>query len=199
MIPHHSQHPPMNGRKVLKADLRREISPWGALVWAYADECVGIATNIPDDHHLYVSNGMAQAGYGERMARGSINAALDAHEDAFAIDGFLFRACGGAEGLKPYHRIREAAQSRKPIPAGLDLPPLRCLPRLDAKGRIDLLMPLNVSHRDRAYACLVTYEGYSDEEAGRIARSHALLFDLFTHAMACMVDLVLAKWRIVGT
>jgi hypothetical protein len=195
IIPNHNQLP--------KADLRREISPWRALCWAYSDECIGVATNVPDDHHLFLSNGLTQTTYGERMARGSINGALDAHEDAFAIDGWLYKACGGKDGLgksprqSPYHRIRMAAEDRKLIPATIAVPKIQCVPLLDKKGRMELLLPLNERHIDRAIACLVTYEGFPPDKAEAIRRAHAAFYDLFVNAMACMVDLKLVKWRVV--
>lgn len=178
-----------------KADLRREITPWRALCWAYADECVAVATNVPDDHHLYCQNGMMQTTYGERMARGSINGALDAHEDAFAIDGFLYRACGGREGLKPYHKIRAAAEKRCAIPAEIDVPAIQCVAKLNSKGKPDLLYPLN--RNDRPYLCLVTYEGFPADKAELMRNAHSALFELFTAALACMQDLKLVKWRVV--
>lgn len=187
---------PFDKKLHIKADLRREITPWRALCWAYADECVGVATNVPDDHHLFISNGLMQTTYGERMARGSINGALDAHEDAFTIDGFLYRACGGREGLKPYHRLREAAELRKPVPATIEVPAIQCVPRLDSKGRIDLVLPLRETHRDRAIACLVSYEGFPADKAEALHRAHAAFYDLFHNVLACMQDLKLVKWRV---
>ncbi len=184
-------HPPKHKDQPPKADLRREITPWRALVWAYADECVGVATNVPDGHHLYVSNGLTQTTYGERMARGSINGALDAHEDAFAIDGWLYRACGGKDGLRPYHAIRAAAERRIPIPERL--PAIRCLPRLNNRGEPQLLYPMG--RNDRPYLCLVTYEGFRDDQPEAV--HHVLVYELFVAAMDCMIDLDLVKWRVV--
>jgi hypothetical protein len=187
--------------KTAKADLRREISPWRALCWAYADECVGVATNVPDDHHLFLSNGLTQTTYGERMARGSINGALDAHEDAFAIDGWLYRVLGGKDGMgksprqSPYHRIRLAAEQRKAIPPSIEVPLIQCVPTLNRRGDPVLLYPLN--RNDRPYLCVVGYEGYPPEKAEAMRRAHEALYDLFTKAMACMVDLKLSKWRVV--
>ncbi len=177
-----------------KADLRREITPWRALCWAYADECVGVATNVPDDHHLYLSNGLTQTSYGERLARGSINGALDAHEDAFTIDGFLYRACGLRDGLPPYHAIRAAAEKRAMIPAEIVVPAIQCVPRLNKRGEPQLEYPLN--RNDKPYLCVVTYEGYPQDKANEMRRRHALLHDLFVNVMACMVDLQLVKWKI---
>lgn len=193
MIPSSSHHHPVNGREKIRADLRRDISPWAALCWAYADECVGLATNAPDGHHLYVSNGLAQTGYGERMARGSINAALDAHEDAFAIDGFVWEACG--RDPSPYNRIKLAAERKRIIPAVLEIEPLRCLPRLNERGRPQVEYP--IGGRREAYLCVVTYAGYDQATAQAMARAHAAFHDLFIHVMAAMVDLVLVKWRVV--
>jgi hypothetical protein len=179
-----------------KADLRREITPWRALVWAYADECVGVATNAPDDHHLYVSNGLTQTTYGERVARGSINGALDAHEDAFAIDAFLYRACGGKEGLKPYHKLRDAAERRKPVPASIVVPAIQCVPRLNRKGAPEMVYPLN--RNDHPYLCLVTYEGYPADKAAAMRRAHAAFYDLFINVLACLQDVKLVKWKVVA-
>jgi hypothetical protein len=186
IIPNHNQLP--------KADLRREISPWRALCWAYADECVGVATNVPDDHHLYCSNGLTQTSYGERMARGSINGALDSHEDAFTIDGWLYQACGGRDGLPPYHAIRAAAEKRVIIPAEIEVPAIQCVPVLNKRGEPTELYPFN--RNDRPYLCVVGYQGYPAEKAEAMRRHHAALYDLFVNVMACMVDLVLVKWKI---
>ncbi len=188
-------HPPKHKDQPPKADLRREIKPWRALVWAYADECVGVATNVPDGHHLYVSNGLTQTTYGERMARGSINGALDAHEDAFAIDAFVYRACGGREGVKPYHAIRAAAEQRKIIPAEPAIPALVCRPKLNTRGRPEMLYPLN--RNDQPYLCLVAYDGFPPDEADRMRRAHAAFHALFLNVLACMQDLVLARWKVL--
>ena len=198
MLPIDRFYVPKTNNQLPKADLRRAISPWRALCWAYADECVGVATNVPDSHHLYCDNGLMQTTYGERLARGSINGALDAHEDAFAIDGFVYRACGGREGLKPYHRIRAAAEKRRIIPAEIEVPSIQCVPKLDDRGRVELILPLRERHLDKAIGCMVTYEGYPAEKAEAMRRAHAALYDLFINAMACMVDLKLSKWRVVA-
>jgi hypothetical protein len=196
MVFHTPFHPPKMKDQLPKADLRREITPWRALVWAYADECVGVATNVPDSHHLYCANGLSQTTYGERMARGSINGALDAHEDAFAIDGFVYAACGGAAGLKPYHAIRSAAEKRVIIPAEIEVPDICCLPRLNKRGEPWLEYP--IGRNDRPYLCLVTYEGYPADQASMLRKRHALFYDLFQNVLASMQDIVgLTRWRVL--
>jgi len=195
MVFHTPFHPPKYRNQPPKADLRRDITPWQALVWAYADECVGVATNVPDSHHLYVANGLCQTTYGERMARGTINGALDAHEDAFAIDAFVYKACGGRDGLKPYHRIRAAAERRTIVPPSLVVPELVCRPKLNAKGRPEMYYPLN--RNDRPYLCLVTYDGFPPEEAAQLRRAHAAFYDLFCRVLACLQDVRLVKWRVL--
>ena len=195
MLPNTDFYSPKRQDQLPKADLRREITPWRALVWAYRDECVGIANNAPQGHHLYCDNGLAQSSYGERMARGSINARLDAHEDAFAIDSFLWDAVGRDE--KPYHAIRAAAEWAKPIAPEIVVPAITCVPLLDGKGRPTLVLPLRETHRERALWCVITYEGYPADKAAALRRAHAALFDLFVKAMACMVDMPLSKWRVI--
>ena len=195
MLPNTGFVLPKTSNQLPKADLRREITPWRALVWAYADECVAVATNVPDDHHLYVSNGLTQTTYGERLARGSINGALDAHEDAFTIDGWLYQACGGRDGLPPYHAIRAAAEKRTPIPAEIDVPAIECVPRLNEKGKPSLLYPLK--GRNEAYLCEVTYQGYPQDKADEIRRRHRALYDLFCGVLGVMYKINLTKWRVL--
>ncbi len=184
-------HPPKHKDQPPKADLRREITPWRALVWAYADECVGVATNGPSE---YASTGLAQTAYSERVPGGTINGWLDAHEDAFTIDAFLMDACGGRFS-KPYVMIRAAAEKRKMIEPEIDVPELECGPKLNAKGKPEMLYPLN--RNDQPYLCLVAYNGFPADKADAMRRAHAAFFELFINILVCMQDLTLMKWKIL--
>jgi hypothetical protein len=186
-------HPPKHKDQPPKADLRREITPWKALVWAYADECLAAATNgLTADVGYALShpeNGWVQTQYEERSARGTINGLLPAHEDAFVIDSWLWHvAC--ARDPKPYHAIRAAAEKRCPVAPSSDFPDLACGPVFRANGKIAMEYPLG--RNDRPYLCLVTYTGYSEDEK----RRQQALYDLFQNAMACMQDIDLVKWKI---
>ena len=190
---------PKTSDQLPKADLRREITPWRALVWAYHDEALRAATNgltaDQRDRPGSADNGMAEVRYGERMARGTVGGWLPAHEDAFAIDAWLWWACGGRDGAKPYQRIVAAAEKRVPIAPRIDVPLIQCVPVLNKRGEPKLIYPMG--RTDRAYLCVITFEGVPREKAEALQRAHAAFYELFTAVLVAMQDVSLVKWRVL--
>src|SRR6185503_15471647 len=120
-------------RQILKADLRQPITAWKALVWAYADECVRMATN--SDYRV-VNTGYSSVDLeGVGGTGGAIGGFLEAHEDALAIDETV-RAWFDFDGIY-YHRMAIAAEKRKPLPQASELKPLRVVPVRRINGTIE--------------------------------------------------------------
>lgn len=173
--------------KVVKADLRQPITAWKALVWAYADECVRVATN--SDYRR------ADLGYssvdleGAGGSGGAINGFLEAHEDALAIDETV-RAWFDFNGTY-YHRLAVAAEKRRPLPQACDLPALRVVPERKVNGTIKIEYNSAGRHGTPHY-CLVLYDGYTADELAKVQELH----DLFIALLDIMPGLKLGKWRI---
>lgn len=174
-------------RQVLKADLRQPITAWKALVWAYANECVRVATN--SDYRL------ANTGYssvdleGVGGAGGAINGFLEAHEDALAIDETV-RAWFDFNGSY-YAHVAQTVEKRRRLPMASELQPLRAVPVRRVNGTIKEEYLGNGRHDAPAY-CLVEYEGHTSDEL-----QHAQeLYDLFVALLDIMPGLKLSKWRI---
>ena len=89
MLPTHS--------RVLPVDLPRDISgpfitlpAWNAVLWAYRDQAVLAANRVRMRDGSVKSMGLAiEALFETGVASATINGALAAHEDAFAIDDFV--------------------------------------------------------------------------------------------------------------
>lgn len=189
-LPLSSQVPPNHQKKAPKADLRREITPWRALVWAYRDEAVRAAGNQYRGVER-ATNGMALMRRGETgIGGGVINGFLEAHEDAIAIDGKLQAWCDKDDRL--YMAIASAAESMRPVPTADQVPRLRVLPILRANGAVKMEYRLGGDHRP--YFCLVQYEGYSEAEVERVRHVHSM-FDGF---LRIMPGFALCKWKIVA-
>lgn len=188
-LPTSSQLPPNRTREAPKADLRREITPWRALIWAFRDEAVRAASN-----HEYAC-GYVSAGYSMMMRAetgiggGTINGLLEAHEDAITIDAKLQLWCGADAQL--YRAIAEAAERARPVPVADEVPRLRIVPVLRANGDIRMEYPLSGSHKP--YLCLVQYEGYTADQVERVR----VVRSMFEGFLGIMPGFTLTKWRIV--
>lgn len=173
--------------QVVKADLRQPITAWKALVWAYADECVRVATN--SDYRL-ASTGYSSVDLeGAGGTGGAINGFLEAHEDALAIDETV-RAWFDFNGTY-YHRLAVAAEKRKPLPRACDLRPLRVLPQYRPNGTVRMEYRSQGKHAEPHY-CLVAYDGHTAEQLTEV-QEH---FDLFVALLDILPGLKLMKWRV---
>lgn len=187
-LPLSSQVPPNYKKEAPKADLRREITPWRALIWAYRDEAVRAASN-----HEYATD-YASTGY-TMMQRaetgiggGTINGVLEAHEDAIHIDAKLQAWCDRDARL--YDAVATAGEKMRPVPAACDVPRLRVVPVLKANGTVKMEYP--VMDAKRPYFCLVQYDGYSETEIERVAYVRRM-FDGF---LRIMHGFTLSKWKV---
>lgn len=179
-----------------KADLRREITAWKALVWAYRDECVRVASNKHQGPALR-SNGRRLALAGEDWAMGDepLGGFLEAHEDAVTIDAWLFKtACGKDFNL--YAAIAVAAENNRPVPPEVFIPPRRVAPVLRDNGRPEIRY--TTSGRRIAEYCLIRLVGPTEEERASIERHQASLHGFFLAVLDALQDISLSKWVIVG-
>jgi len=174
-------------RQILKADLRQPITAWKALVWAYADECVRVATN--SDYRLPNTGYSSVDLEGVGGTGGAINGFLEAHEDALAIDETV-RAWFDFNGTY-YHRLAIAAEKRKPLPKAGELPPLHVVPEYRPNGALRIEYRSQGKHAEPCY-CLVTYDGYTADELAKVQE----LYDLFVALLDILPGLKLRKWRV---
>lgn len=178
-------HPPVT-------DLKRDISAWKALVWAYGDECIRAATHCDGETVQYCSNGLRMMRVGETgIGRGTINGLLDAHPDAWAIDNLV--ANWFDEWPHWRNGVAVYAESRRPPPRAEELQPFTIVgPELNAKNR-----PREIWHtfgrKDYPYLCPLVVEGWPREDIER----HRQFIVLFDAMLEVMKGLNLTKWRIV--
>lgn len=177
-----------------RADLRRETTAWGALVWAYAEEHVRAATHCGTEPAFYCSNGyslmrLAETGIGG----GAINGLLEAHPDAWAIDNLV------ANWFDEWPEWRNGVAvyaERRAAPPSIDrLPRLRVVgPARTAKGN-PVHLYRDFGAKDHPYLCpLEIQEGFTDREIER----HRQFLMLFEAMLDVMKGLRLAKWKIIA-
>lgn len=176
-----------------KADLRRPITAWKALVWAYRDECVRAATNTSEAGR-YAETGFAASRYstGEAGGGGLINGLLEAHVDAHAIDQLV------ANWFDEWPLWRQGvavyAEKAELPPHPDTLPRFRIVgPELNAKGNIRVIYK-SYGRKDEGYLCPLVSEGFDEREIQRHREFHALFIGL----LDIMGGLKLKKWRITG-
>lgn len=193
MIPSRSHQLPNGIKHLPKADLRREITAWRALVWAYADETLRAATDAASaPGHLERSAGVVR--YTDQGRSNTQGCWLEVHEDAFAIDA-LVMAWFDHDGLRR-DELARYAERRTPPPRQLDLQPLRCGPVYRANGAIKLEYPPR--GRQVPYLCYVDYEGLPPHVVELKQRRQAELHGLFLALLDVMAGLRLSKWKILG-
>ena|SRR6185295_2850277 len=176
-------------RQVLKADLRQPITAWKALVWAYADECVRMATN--SDYRL-ASTGYSSVDLeGVGGTGGAINGFLEAHDDALAIDETV-RAWFDFDGMY-YQRLAIAAEKRRPPPKASELAPWHVVPVLRPNETIKCEYR-TLGRHDEPWYCLIDYEGTEPDQLEEAQK----LYDLFLGLLGILPGLKLSKWRVEG-
>lgn len=177
-----------------KPDFRRDISAWGALKWAYADQSVRAATHCGSEPAFYCSNGLALMRVGETgIGGGAINGLLEAHPDAWAIDNLV--ANWFDEWPEWRNGVAFYAESRRLPPALEQLPRFRIEgPRLTAKGN-PVQLYRDFGAKDHPYLCpLEIQEGYDDAQIER----HRQFLVMFDAMLDVMKGLKLEMWRIVS-
>jgi hypothetical protein len=147
----------------IKPDLRREITAWGLLVWAYRDESVHLASDGGPER--FVSNASTVQRYGETgLGRGSINALLLPHEDALGVDGFV-SAWMNHEALRGGREyVAYWAAKGTPPPHPDTLPREHLVPLLKFNGKPEVLYH---SVTKRPWLCLLKLDGLSKKEIDR--------------------------------
>ena len=175
--------------KAVKADLRREISGFGLLVWTYADEHVRAAcdggTYGEVQHGSTVLGRLQDSVSGS--GRGSINGLLNPHEDAMAVDALVW-AWFDQNGS---HRAYLAAhlEKRKAPPDPATLEPQRLVPRLRANGK-----PYYIYDRSRNVIGVIEDLVGHDEKQIAYARYH---HNLFQGLLEVLPGLKLSRWKVV--
>lgn len=175
-------------RQILKADLRQTITAWKALVWAYADEHVLVATN---SEGRLANTGYTSVNFGESSGSGAINGFLEAHDDAVAIDSMV-RAWFDFD-RNQYFALGKVLERRLRPPKGSELPPLRMVPKLKINGMPEMVYKGTGRH-DMPLWCWVVREGYDSDEVAKAQE----LYDVFVALLDIMPGLKLSKWRIAG-
>lgn len=176
----------------VKADLRREITAWKALVWAYRDECVAAATNTEADRYDYV--GFAQARTDRERSGGLIHGRLDAHADAVMIDAKA-RAWFGGNGMWLVTVIR-AAERAEPPARVLQLVEARPAPMYNRDGSLAVQLRKSNGKWQPVY-CLVDWVGEPAEVLAARRRDWQTFLDVFDAFLAAMAGFPLTKWRVL--
>ena len=171
---------------IIKPDLRREISSWGLLIWAYRDQSVRAASY--DEKARYCSNGLVLQRLGETgIGRGAINGYHLPHEDALAIDAFVEEWFEPVSGGRDY--LAWYAERAKLPPHPDTLPRERLVPLLKHNG-----MPETLIHpvTRRPYACILKMEGLSKREIDR----QATLYALWDVLLDIMIGKSWSNWKV---
>lgn len=178
-----------------KADLRRPITAWRALVWAYADEIVLAASNLGGGDGR---PGLAQSNVDrERVGGGTINGVYEPHADALLIHAKL-TAWFGADGFG-LAQVMAHAERRREMPASISLPRLRAVPVFDRNGNV-LIERRRLPNRGRVLAefCLLDYEGLDGAKAERREAHWRAAHGLLVAFLDVMPGFALSKWKVEG-
>jgi hypothetical protein len=199
MIPYHSHVVPKVNHHLpkddFKADLRAETTALGLLLWTYADERVRAASEQglndmlgPREPSSTVLGRLGDSVEG--TGRGVINGRLEPHEDALAVDS-LVRAWFDQDGVRHAY-MAWYLEKRMGLPRASDLEPLHCVPKLDERGRLEVLYPL--SGRHEPYLCLLEWKGCSAARLAFVQEMH----DLFHGLLGVLSGVKLSKWKVVS-
>ena len=179
-----------------RADLRRNITAWGALVWSYADEIVLAASSIGPSR--FIGEGPAMSGIGrERIGGGAINGWYEPHADARQIHAKLgdwFSHDGRGAQLVMWH-----AERRREVPSRIRLPRVKAVPVYDRNG--DVLIQRRrspLSNRLMTEFCVLQFEGLDPAVADRKEREWREFHEMFLAFLDVMAGFQLSKWRITG-
>ncbi|MBG1232985.1 hypothetical protein [Aestuariivirga litoralis] len=168
-----------------KADLRREITPWGLLVWAYRDECVRAKSGSQEGSFGHTDFVMAR--YGEGQApRGTINGFLEPHEDALLIDKIMADWFSGID--QGYvHTARHAEKGVMPVhPDKLER--ARLVPVLKPNGK-----PRMMYFSGAAICCELEATGHTPQDIAR----HETYWDLLMGLLPVLKARAFTRWRVV--
>lgn len=193
-LPTPSQLPPKRIDQPPKADHRREITAWKALVWAYADELV-LAASAPGPAS-FVSEGPQMSGLGrERIGGGAINGWYEPHADARLIHAKL--EAWFNHDRQGCQAIMWHAERRREIAPAISVPRLRAVAVLDRQGEV-LIERIRSDRKARVSAqyCLVEFEGTDPAVAASKERAWKDLYRLFVAFLDVMPGFPLTKWRI---
>lgn len=173
-----------------KADLRRDITAWGMLVWAYRDEKAHMATNA--DAAGLLGPRMAMTRLEGGKAGGLINARLDAHEDAVVLDAMAIEWFG----WPGRDRLVKFAEKGVAPPCAIVVERLRLGPAYDDRGRMVLIYPERGRHE--AIACLVDYHGTEAAKAEAREREWVEWHGLLMAFHGALARRRFRKWRVMG-
>jgi hypothetical protein len=193
ILPLSSRLPPVRNQPPV-SDLRREISAWRALVWAYADEVVQAASNVPAS--WYADLGYSSVAFDrERVGGGTINGRLEVHEDALTIHGKLW-AWFGKDG-EAIARVVRAAERRQPLAPSITVERVRLVRLWDQR---DETKPAMRKHRINGETvdvyCFVEFEGPTEEQALKREADYRVFYASFLAFLDAMPGFPLTRWKI---
>jgi hypothetical protein len=179
-----------------KPDLRRDITAWGALVWAYADEIVLAASSMGGSN--FPSPSLAMSGLGrERISGGLINGWYEPHQDAHTINAKL--AEWFAHDGYALCQVMAHAERRKQLPREITLPRVKALPVYDRQGNV--LIERRRAHRNGRVIteyCVLDYDGIDHREADRREQAWRDMHTMFLAFLDVMEGFELSKWKVKG-
>ncbi len=180
----------------IKADLRRDITAWKALVWAYRSECVRAVgeEELAEVGAITRSSILMHSSSGRH--RGTINGRLDCHIDAIAIHSHLLMLLDAETALQ----VMKAAEAGEPPAWHLTLPRKRLVPGLNRKTPYGVIHHLIDGRTRRASYCPLREVGLDEEERVRLQQAQMTVWLDFVHLLRRMCNVLtsLEKWRMVG-
>ena len=195
IVPTSSQHPPKNRNDHpndhRKADLRREITAFGLLDWAYRKECVKAAGEQEWTDILgYAPSSIAKMATGDiGVGHGTINGRLDVHVDALAVDAFVRKTAGDH-----YEMLTLYCEKGKAVPHPDFLPIRKLVPAkrltLDGIEKVKMIRD-PVSHRMQPL--LVWDDGYDDLAIAK----WCLVYKAYIDVLVGLLGLKLELWKVL--
>lgn len=187
---------PLGSAGPVRPDIRRPISAWAALVWAYHDELVQAASNV--GAAWYADTGLAQTRLGaERVAGGLINGVLEAHEDAVMIDAKLKAFLAGyGDGLA---LVIAAAERRLSVAPQIRVDRIRAVAKRDRNGEVIVkrLRPYRGARVEAEY-CEIEYLGVEFAKAEAREQRYREFYALFLAFLDAMPGFPLCMWKVEG-
>jgi hypothetical protein len=177
-----------------KADLRRPITAWRALVWAYRDECVRAASNVEADRYARTDAASVPMTR-ERVSGGLINGFLAAHEDALLIDAKLIEWFDN-DSRRLIRTIR-AAERAKPPPGEIVVPLARPYPMYNRDGSIATELKKS-NGKWQPYLCILDWQGEPAHVVAKRLAEYAEFHALFLAFLDAMTGFRLSLWRVEG-
>lgn len=173
---------------------KREITAWGVLIWAYANENVRASGGIEPARRDY-STALAMQRWGETGVKASLDGWWSCHIDAVVIDAKVRDLVNGLQ----YTRIARAAEARVPISPIPQLEETVPHPEIVNTGRGNAPKVVRHPVSRREWYCPVIWEGPTPAERARAERLQASMHGVFIAVLDALIGMDrLEKWIVTS-